>query len=173
MRVFFACLPPADCLPRLAQWQDAMHVLAGGRKLPLPQLHLTLAFLGEVGPLALQRAADCAEQAAASLPDSLLLDSCGSWDSGIGWCGPARSDAALQAWVYRLRRALRLEGLAVENRPYQPHLTLLRKLQQALPPQPVPPLRLELREVALIASSRRADGAGHLRLDGWRRAPGS
>ncbi|WP_047248105.1 RNA 2',3'-cyclic phosphodiesterase [Chromobacterium subtsugae] len=168
MRVFLACLPPPGCLPRLAQWQRAMQREAGGRCLPLPQLHLTLAFLGELGPLALQRAADCAERAAADLPASLTLDCLGSWEGGIGWCAPAAADAALQAWAAALRRDLRAQVLRLDAQPFRPHLTLLRKLRQPLPPQTVPPLRLALRELALIASSLSADGARYQRLDGWR-----
>ncbi|POZ62989.1 RNA 2',3'-cyclic phosphodiesterase [Chromobacterium alticapitis] len=169
MRVFLACLPPRDCLASLQDWQRQLRRLGGGRPLPARQLHLTLAFLGEVTPLQLQLAADCAERAMASLPASVRLDSCGSWHD-VGWCGPVHPPPALRAWVENLKRELRAAGIAADARPYRPHLTLLRRLARPLPQQALPPLILPLDDVALLASELRADGARHYRLDGWRRS---
>lgn len=169
MRAFLACLPPDSCLPTLRAWQRQLRQQAGGRALPTRQLHLTLVFLGEVTPLQLQCAADCAEQAAVSLPPALTLDGCGSWQD-VGWCGPHRPPAGLNAWVERLKTELRAAGIAVDARPYRPHLTLLRRLERPLPQQALPALTLPLDEVTLFASDLRAGGARHYRLDGWRRA---
>ncbi|MCD4486067.1 RNA 2',3'-cyclic phosphodiesterase [Chromobacterium vaccinii] len=172
MRAFLACLPPPECLAGLQAWQKRLRRQAGGRALAAAQLHLTLVFLGELTPLRLQQAADCAERAAANLPPAIVLDGCGSWRD-VGWCGPAHPPPALCAWVERLKTELRAAGLAIETQAYRPHLTLLRRLARPLPEQALPPLALPLAEVALLASELRADGARHYRLDGWRREPSS
>ncbi|ATP27065.1 2'-5' RNA ligase family protein [Chromobacterium violaceum] len=172
MRAFLACLPPPECLARLLAWQAGLRKQAGGRPLPAAQLHLTLAFLDDVTPLQLQLAADCAEKAAPGLPPAIVLDRCGSW-RGVGWCGPARPPPALGAWVSQLKAALGAAGIAVEARPYRPHLTLLRGLARPLPEQALPPLALPLEEVTLLASELGAGGVRHHRLDGWRREPGA
>ncbi|UTH75832.1 RNA 2',3'-cyclic phosphodiesterase [Chromobacterium sp. IIBBL 290-4] len=168
MRAFLACLPPPECLAALRGWQRQLRRLAGGHALPPKQLHLTLAFLGDVTPLQLQLAADCAEQAARGLPPAIALDSCGSWHD-VGWCGPMHPPAGLERWVEDLKAALRDAGLAVETRRYRPHLTLLRRLEKPLPHQALPALTLPLDEVTLLASELRPGGARHYRLDGWRR----
>ncbi|QEL57250.1 RNA 2',3'-cyclic phosphodiesterase [Chromobacterium paludis] len=169
MRAFLACLPPDSCLPTLRAWQRQLCQQVGGRALPSRQLHLTLVFLGEVTPLQLLLAADCAERAAPALPPAVTLDGCGSWHD-VGWCGPGRPPPALRAWVEKLKTELRAAGIAVDARPYRPHLTLLRSLERPLPQQALPPLTLLLDEVTLFASDLRAGGARHYRLDGWRRA---
>lgn len=115
MRAFLACLPPPACLATLQAWQRWLQRLGGGRPLPARQLHLTLAFLGEVTPLQLQRAADCAARAAPSLPDAITLDACGSWRD-MGWCGPRRPPTELGAWVDALKGELRAAGIALEAR---------------------------------------------------------
>ncbi|WP_199154200.1 2'-5' RNA ligase family protein [Chromobacterium sp. ASV23] len=115
MRAFLACLPPQACLATLQGWQRQLQRLGGGRPLPARQLHLTLAFLGEVTPLQLQRAADCAAWAAPSLPDAITLDACGCWHD-VGWCGPRHPPPELGAWVDALKDELRAAGIALEAR---------------------------------------------------------
>jgi 2'-5' RNA ligase len=44
-------------------------------------------------------------------------------------------------------------GLAVDPRPYQPHLTLARHAQGSTPPASFHPLRLPYRDVALVEST--------------------
>ncbi|WP_434631638.1 RNA 2',3'-cyclic phosphodiesterase [Chromobacterium sp. CV08] len=168
MRAFLACLPPPACLAALRTLQRDLRRQNGGRPLPARQLHLTLAFLGELTPLQLQDAADCAERAAAGLPPAIELDGCGSWRD-VGWCGSRHPPQPLCQWVAQLKAALRAAGIDVEARPYRPHVTLLRRLDRPLPPQALPTLTMPLEEVVLLASELRPDGARHHRLDGWRR----
>ncbi len=126
-RLFFALWPDAPVRAALAGLQNALP-LVGGRTRPAhpEDLHLTLAFLGEVAPQ--QRA--CCEAAAGTIqasPFALRLDQIGYWPRPrILWCGPQTTPVPLLNLVRCLESALHPCGFAGERRPYAAHLTLAR-----------------------------------------------
>lgn len=129
-RLFFALWP--DEAVRQALWKATRSCVkaSGGRPVPRENLHLTLAFLGNVpqGLLPELRAA----AARLSLPGfRFVLDSAGYWPRPrVAWVAPSRVPRQLPELVAALWRVL--EGLPVQadTRPYRPHLTVARKVSR-------------------------------------------
>lgn len=125
-RVFFALRPEASTAARLhgAACREALR--RGGRVMTEDSLHLTLAFLGEID----EAAVDAARRAAdgLSLPAFVwTVDRLDYWPHNrILWAGASAPATPLLALGEALRIALAAAGLAVDPRPFAPHVTLLR-----------------------------------------------
>jgi len=128
-RLFFAVQPPLAIRTALAQTVASLDRPA--RRVHPDDLHLTLAFLGEVA------AADApwragAIAAAQAQPFALTLDRFGLWRRrGIAWAAPGAVPAALQALHSALRAALEAAGWSVDRRGFRPHVTLARNARAA------------------------------------------
>ncbi|MFA5206417.1 MAG: RNA 2',3'-cyclic phosphodiesterase [Lentisphaeria bacterium] len=95
------------------------------------QLHLTLAFLGERPAAELAAVPELLRRLAAPLrPFPWRLRDLGYFGSPrhprVIWAGVADGARELGAWQEQLAAALALAGLALEARPFTPHLTLGR-----------------------------------------------
>jgi RNA 2',3'-cyclic 3'-phosphodiesterase len=125
-RLFFALWPGETERAALVGLQHALPWL-GGRATHPRDLHLTLAFLGEVAP----ERRPCCEAAADGIqarPFDLRLDRVGYWPRPrILWCGSQFAPPPLLALVGSLTDALRPCGFPPERRPYAVHVTLARK----------------------------------------------
>ena len=89
-------------------------------------LHLTLAFIGGVPRL---RIPELLDVGAAVTPRAfeLSLDVLGEWmRKHIVWAGPGDVPAALLALASELHERLVAAGFGLEERPFVPHVTLLR-----------------------------------------------
>jgi 2'-5' RNA ligase len=51
-----------------------------------------------------------------------------------------------------LREALRAREFDLEERPFTPHVTLVRKADKTLPREPTAPIAWGVREIALVSS---------------------
>jgi len=125
-RLFFALWPGAavrSAMDHLAHRQ----VRKLAKRTPAANLHITLAFPGQVGA----GVRDCLEQAADRLSGrsfTLQLDQVGHWPRPrIIWAGPTHTPPELWSLVEQLRAALEGCGITPETRPFQAHVTLARK----------------------------------------------
>ena len=149
-RLFFAAGPDAASVDRLAALAAALDARVGGRAVPRDNIHLTLAFLGDLDDA---RAAHAASVPIAGEAFDLALDRLGSFRKArVAWAGCARPPSRLLALESRLAETLRGLGFALEDRPFAPHVTLRRKTERALPAEPIEPVAWEVREVALVRS---------------------
>lgn len=101
---------------------------AQGRFTPRENLHLTLVFLGEVPPASLS-SAEAAMEEVTCKSFELEIGGIGCFRQHGGslyWAGVERSEP-LCALYSALCGALRGHGFSVEDRPYRPHLTLVRQ----------------------------------------------
>lgn len=135
MRLFVAVAPPPAALDHLARaLAEARGSPSAGdplRWIPPERWHLTLVFLGEVADDRADRlAAAIAPVAAARPPLALSLRGSGAFP-GVLWIGLAGDLADLDGLARAARRAVRAAGVAVERRPYRPHLTVARSRQPA------------------------------------------
>lgn len=155
---------------------------AGLRWADPDQAHLTLAFLGDQHDAALERVrASLRSVARAHAPFQGDLRGAGAFPRSdaarvlwLGWGAGAEAVVALHS---SLRSALTASGIALEARPFHPHVTLAR----ARAPCDVRPIvaalaswRSEPWTVAhldLVASRRTPFGAEHVRIE--RRALGA
>lgn len=134
----FAALWPDPALRRALQaWQAAWTWPARARPTPVRDLHLTLVF---IGPAPVARLPDIEAALATPTPAfELALDAPALWHRRLAVLACRRVPAVLAAWQQALADALRALGLAIETRPYQPHVTLARSAAGALAPAAPPP----------------------------------
>jgi 2'-5' RNA ligase len=153
--LFFALWP--DTALRAALHEHAL-VLAqnsGGRVTRPGNLHLTLAFLGNVPRTRIAQLESIVCGCAAA-GFNLRLDKTGYWSrQHIVWMAPQNVPAALSAIVFAMEAALRENGFRVDAREWRPHITLLR---DARAPSAMPPLALDwtVREFVMVESLRGA-----------------
>ncbi|WP_345830589.1 RNA 2',3'-cyclic phosphodiesterase [Erwinia sp. HDF1-3R] len=136
-KLFFGISLPEESRQSIIQWRADTFVDGVGRPVAAANLHLTLAFLGEVSEeksRALQRLASRIRQA----PFTLTLDDAGHWPrSGVVWLGPKRSPRGLLQLAELLRSQAARSGCHQSTMPFHPHVTLLRQATQpvSLPPR--------------------------------------
>jgi 2'-5' RNA ligase len=173
MRLFFALPLPAEVKERLRPSLEVARK-TGGEGVGftrIPQIHFTLAFLGE------QPSADAALAAGEVLRDNeafeLAIGGAGAFPNTarprVLWLGVTEGAAQLVVAAERLRRALQAAGFALEERPFRPHLTVgrvrprgeksARLALAAIAPGEL--ARCSAREACLMQSVLGKDGATH------------
>lgn len=131
LRLFFALWPDPATRDALAATAGSLRRICGGRAPPANNLHLTLAFLGDVPEVRVPELADLAATLVAE-PLVLELDRIGYWrQQRLVWAGPQSRPDALAALAAALADSLRAHGFRSERRSFQPHVTLLRDAPRA------------------------------------------
>lgn len=126
-RLFFALMPPLATREACARAGQTLHLGCGGRTVPVENVHLTLAFLGDVSAGAVPRLRDASTRVSEK-SFILILDRAGCWpQSGVGWLGPSQAPDTLIALHDRLVAIARGLGIAVDSRRFSPHVTVLRR----------------------------------------------
>jgi len=128
-RMFFALWPEPALQRALAHIARSMQVAFGGRIVETRNIHLTLAFLGSV-PAA--RVDDVLAIGASirAARFSLNLVETGCWKrSAVAWIAPDTSPQPLEDLVRALRQQLLDARIGVDDKPFAPHVTLVRKAQ--------------------------------------------
>jgi 2'-5' RNA ligase len=159
---------PGDAVrEQLAAWSRELRAVCGGRA-PRPEdLHLTIAFLGQVprdriGEI--ERAAGSVAPRAATL----VLDRPNYWKHNrIAWAGASAAPAELDRMAFELRDALTRSAIAFDAKPFVSHVTLLRDARApgALPA--LAPIRWEVDGFVLAESSPRPGGGRYEILRAW------
>ncbi len=165
-RLFFALQPEASVRAGL-QGIAASLPEHRGRPVHPADRHITLVFLGEIGPE--QRA--CAERAAAGVkgrPFELSIDRLGYWPRPrILWAGCSQIPETLLALVQRLQQALLACGFRPETRPFAPHVTLARKAHKLAGGELDRPLVWPVRSFVLMGSDLDAPPPRYRVLARW------
>ena len=132
------------------------------------KLHLTLAFIGDVGPDRLATLLSLGDTLPAPSFD-VSLDSLELWRRPEVLClAASHTPAALQGFVDRLNAILEAAGFPVEKRPYKPHLTLARRARQRPEPAaPLPPFAWRPRHWCLAESRPVDPGSPYRILRSW------
>lgn len=157
-RLFFALWPDESVRRTLGALALDAQAQCGGRATPLDKIHLTLFFVGDVE----RSRIDALETAAASLGTTsfeLVLDRLGYWrHNRIAWAGASKCPRALAALASGLHDALGQAGVKGEDRPYVPHMTLVRNAARPPAAAAFPPCTWRAREFVLIESVSVAGG---------------
>jgi RNA 2',3'-cyclic 3'-phosphodiesterase len=125
IRLFCGLRLPDDALERLVAWQTRLG--DGGRVVPRENLHVTLAFLGQVAATRLPEVVDGLRAAAASAGGIRLAAVRYREARSVGMVVLEDEGGHATALADDLQR--RLERLGVyrrEDRPWLPHVTVLR-----------------------------------------------
>lgn len=136
MRLFIAIHPDPALLRRLERAQQILAFSSGGGRFPQPgDLHVTLAFLGELPEDQVLEILEAMESAAESVAETglpeLAIAGVGAMPGSRGelWIADVLEDPALTGLARRLGQELRRRGYAFENRRFRPHITLGRGLK--------------------------------------------
>ncbi|WP_455380921.1 RNA 2',3'-cyclic phosphodiesterase [Acidihalobacter prosperus] len=158
MRVFFALLPDPVAREQLSTLMRSLPTSAG-RRVRYDNLHLTLAFIGEVGETEVDRLRACARQTK-MMPINIRLERLGgNGRSRVCWIAPCRGyDIEVSELASRLRSVLISCGFECEHATFQPHVTLSRSARVIPSECSVEPIEWEAREFALMLSRRKPDG---------------
>ena len=132
-RLFFAIEMPAAIQRQVVRWRADHFAPEAGRPVAAANLHLTLAFLGEVS--------DEKRQALAAMAGrirqpgfTLTLDDAGQWlRSRVVWLGTRQPPRGLLQLASMLRAQAARSGCYQSPQPFHPHITLWRDARQAVP----------------------------------------
>ena len=137
MRLFIAVNFSPEALAALLCARERLRELTNGRGgfTQDTNLHLTLAFLGEIEPERVDLAVEAMREAHGRA-FTLRIDSAGRFrrDGGDIWWAGSSSAPALAAYQRRLVRELTQRGFELEKRRFYPHITLARRVPNVLPP---------------------------------------
>ena len=166
-RVFFALWPDDDVRAALANAGAHAQAECGGRATAPDKIHLTLFFVGDIERSRIAALEACASRVAAA-PFGLDMSALGYWrHNRIVWAGARHCPGELGTLVHDLSLSLAGEGIRGEDRPYVPHVTLVRNARQA-------PMRSALeapvwkaRELVLVESVRAAGVSRYAILAKW------
>lgn len=168
-RVFFALWPEPEAAGHLAALGRNLAADCDGRLIPVEQLHMTLAFIGNVTIFRLDDLLDLAATVRAEAFE-LRLDRLGFWpQGGILWAG-CRSSAACQRRLFEplrtlhdaLKAKLDAAGFPVAERIFVPHVTLARRARCASLPRLGTPMKWRVNEFALVESVPRPLGVDYV-----------
>ena len=164
-RSFLACWPDTALVKALAGCSVQMQSQVGGRAVTAENLHITLAFLGNLTATQMSAAINCC----APLPKSftITLDRIGFWKNrGLVWVGPRQPNLEFDQFVEDLRDKLRRLGFRVDRRSFVPPITLLRKARKR-PRATVTGLDWIIQEYTLCSSELRPEGSRYSVLNRW------
>jgi len=167
-RLFFALTLPPELQQQIIDWRSAHFTGEAGRPIAAANLHLTLAFLGEVSPdkqQALSRLAGRIQQA----PFSLSIDDAGQWlRSGIIWLGARQPPRGLLQLASLLRSQAARNGCYQSPLPFHPHITLYRQAVHAVPlPPPGFNWTIDIRHFSLFSSTFKQGKTQYRQLEQW------
>jgi 2'-5' RNA ligase len=167
VRLFLALWPTDDLRRRLDEQAHQFPLEGRARRVPARNLHVTLAFLGEVPSERADAIIAVAARARAerfelelnqieTLPGSNVL--CMTTD---------RPPPALLALADELRSGLREQGFKMEDRAFRAHVTLARDVRRHQPVMRIPSLHWQVREFVLVESQRARAGSEYAIAQRW------
>lgn len=131
-RLFFAIELPADIQTQVIQWRAQHFPPEAGRPVAAANLHLTLAFLGDISSEK-QRALEGLAGRIHQPGFTLHLDDAGQWlRSRVIWLGSRQPPRGLLQLAAMLRAQASRSGCYQSPQPFHPHITLLRDANRAV-----------------------------------------
>ena len=169
LRVFFALWPDAEARDRLGALAQEVAARTKGRAPPIANLHVTLAFVGEVPSERIDAlCAIGASVAASAVPFALTLDCTGTFrGTGIAWAGASSTPPSLAQLASNLADALAAQDFAVERRAFSPHVTLARRCNAPGLANLAAPIAWTVTRLALDASEPGSGASRYRRLASW------
>jgi 2'-5' RNA ligase len=162
VRLFLALWPNAAERAALSAWQKPLLALCGGRLMRADTLHSTLVFLGEVAEHRLE-ALHLAVEETNREGFELRLTEAHYWGHNhIVYAAPDEAPPQLAGLVRELESRLHMHRFHFDERPFKPHVTLLRNAHWSdAPLPPMPAVSWRFNGFVLVQSMRGAHGAAH------------
>lgn len=167
-RLFFAIELPAELQPQLVQWRAQHFAPEAGRPIAAANLHLTLAFLGDISAEK-QKALETLAGRIRQPGFTLTLDDAGQWlRSRVVWLGSRQPPRGLLQLADMLRAQAARSGCYQSPQPFHPHITLLRDASHAVAiPPPGFCWSFPVTEFALYASTFARGRTRYTELQRW------
>jgi len=166
-RVFFALWPDEAVRGQFMQWARLLHETCNGNITKPDNLHITLVFLGNVAVSRLDELKVLASKLVGN-PFSLCFTAPGCWrHNQIVWAAPEQIPQYLINLVKALECSLQSAGFSFDERPYAPHLTLLRKARWDPPRHAPKQINWEINEFVLVHSNRAQSGSQYEVIGRW------
>lgn len=151
MRAFVALLPArAEACALEATARALCHEAGAGRPVPARNMHITLAFLGEISALEAQTVKEALAALPAVSPILWPVAQYGVFGSALWIAGPKNPDIQMRATL--VRSALKNCGIAFDTKPFRAHITLARSWYQDRPQKTNTILNVHLTGPVLLAS---------------------
>lgn len=167
-RLFFALTLPPEVQQQIIHWRAAQFPPDAGRPVAAANLHLTLAFLGDVSDE--KRQALCRLAGRIRQPGfTLRLDDAGQWlRSNVVWLGPRQAPRGLLQLANMLRSQAARSGCYQSPQPFHPHVTLYRNaLRSAALPAPGFSWQFQVNEFSLYESLFERGRTHYQVLENW------
>lgn len=165
-RLFFALWPDEQTRTTIARLLRRVNQHHGGKQVHSDNLHLTLVFLGNVQLTQRQ----CVEKAADTIsimPFRLCLDHVGLFRGPrVVWLGIKETPDALKQLATNLQGAARHCGIQLDEKPFTPHVSLLRKVTQ-LNALHIEPVSWDVNEFCLVHSVSGPEGVEYRVVKTW------
>jgi len=170
LRLFFALWPDDNVRELLAKFNIELSQKCNGTPMRASNLHITLAFLGNVAKSRLECLVPMAE-ATTFKPFEMTLNHLGFFTSSkIIWAGLEEEPDALMELAAALFKGAIACDIQMDPRPFKPHLTLMRKANQLLEYEhelELKPVHWLANDFCLVASVNNSDGVEYKVLNRW------
>lgn len=171
MRLFFALWPDDAVRAALVALAGDRRRVCGGRAPPVHNLHMTLAFLGNVPAARLPELENIAAGIATQSSGRsfmLTLDCIGWWrQSRLVWAGTLHCPHELEALAAALAAGLQASGFRTERRRFRPHVTLLRDAERKPVQTACGPVHWSARQFVLACSQPAGRGVEYRIVGQW------
>ncbi len=163
-RLFFALWPDESTRQKCRKIVRSLH--GHGRPVAVTNLHATLVFLGNVNEAQQTAMTEAAAQIVVP-PMMLAFNRLAFWKRPAVVCLITEQvDLSLLCLVDQLTAAALKNGIVVDQRPYRPHVTLLRK-SKALPELEIKPIDWPVDSFCLVESCSTPNGVEYGVIARW------
>jgi 2'-5' RNA ligase len=167
LRLFFALWPDEATQRGFDRAGQLLHRHCGGKRTRRENIHLTLAFLGDV-PAQRVEALHLLAQGVAVPAFQLEFDRFGWWRRNqIAWAAPSDAPRPLFELVETLQNGLAAEGFRTEARAYLPHITLLRRAHCGDKRVDIEAIAWPVSEFVLVSSAMSENGSSYEIVGRW------
>ena len=167
MRLFFGLNPDPQTALDIIDWRErSLPPMA--RPVPVDNLHVTLAFLGEVQDRYLEELFDLATQVQSG-PFDLRINQLGFWSKPrILWIGPDEVPQEVSQLAKMLGNVRRRMGFRADKKEFLPHISIARKCEMPPPASALKPdFTIYFDRFTLFESSRIKSGLYYRAVQDW------
>jgi 2'-5' RNA ligase len=166
-RLFFALWPGHRTRDAIYKVARALKKQTAGQLVSFENLHLTLAFVGSVTDQQQQ----CMEQVASQVQIprfNIELSELGFWPRPkVAWLAPGTVPSGLLQLANILNKSLEDCGYEPEKRPFQAHITLLRKAKRHPQDTETREIQWSVDRFALVESITHQEGVEYQVIAEW------
>lgn len=166
LRLFFALWPDEEVRQSLAMINHELAKSHHGKPIRAENLHLTLAFLGNVP----EESLDCLIPMASAIAFKsfdLEFDHLDIFPHAqVIWAGSENEPTELLNLASDLYKGILACGIRLDPRPFKAHLTLMRKAKQ-FSKQQIIPVTWSVRDFCLVSSETKSGGVEYSVFQRW------